>query len=35
MEERARLLDAKFSVESQVRHGTRIAVTVPLFQKSQ
>ncbi len=35
MEERARLLGAKFSIESQVRHGTRIALAVSLRQKTQ
>ena len=35
MDERARLLGAKFFIESRVRHGTRIAVVVPLRQKSE
>ena len=35
MEERARLLNAEFSIESKLRHGTRIAVRVPLPQELQ
>jgi signal transduction histidine kinase len=34
MEERARLIDAAFSIESQPDHGTRIAVTCPALNAS-